>query len=111
MNDSGERLSRPLLLIGCGKMGGAMLSGWLESGIAGGGVAVLDPMGLDGSAFQPSDAIRSRLARAIMWSYDGRSFPAPTFELGMAPAGTCRCRLVVSKTRMLSVVLVYLVPT
>ena len=42
---SGERLSRPLLLIGCGKMGGAMLAGWMESGIAGGGVVVLDPMG------------------------------------------------------------------
>ena len=39
------RLERPLLLIGCGKMGGAMLAGWLESGIAGGGVTVLDPMG------------------------------------------------------------------
>jgi len=45
MSDSGERLTRPLLLIGCGKMGGAMLTGWLESGIAGGGVVVLDPMG------------------------------------------------------------------
>lgn len=40
-----NRLTRPLLLIGCGKMGGAMLSGWLESGVAGGGVVVLDPMG------------------------------------------------------------------
>ena len=45
MSDSGERLTRPLLLIGCGKMGGAMLSGWLDSGIAGGGVVVMDPMG------------------------------------------------------------------
>ncbi|MBJ7252836.1 MAG: pyrroline-5-carboxylate reductase, partial [Acetobacteraceae bacterium] len=24
----------PILLIGCGKMGGAMLSGWLEQGLA-----------------------------------------------------------------------------
>jgi len=39
------RLTRPLLLVGCGKMGGAMLSGWLESGIAGAGVAVVDPLG------------------------------------------------------------------
>ena len=45
MGGGDNRLSRPLLLIGCGKMGGAMLSGWLESGIVGGGVAVLDPMG------------------------------------------------------------------
>lgn len=40
-----EKLTRPLVLIGCGKMGGAMLNGWLESGIAGGGVYVVDPMG------------------------------------------------------------------
>lgn len=39
------KLTRPLLLVGCGKMGGAMLSGWLESGIAGGGVFVVDPAG------------------------------------------------------------------
>jgi pyrroline-5-carboxylate reductase len=48
MSENGDRLTRPLLLIGCGKMGGAMLAGWLESGIAGGGVVVLDPMGADG---------------------------------------------------------------
>jgi pyrroline-5-carboxylate reductase len=40
-----ETLTRPLILIGCGKMGGAMLNGWLESGIAAGGVYVVDPMG------------------------------------------------------------------
>jgi pyrroline-5-carboxylate reductase len=45
MAGAGTRLTRPLLLIGCGKMGGAMLSGWLERGIAGGGVAVVDPLG------------------------------------------------------------------
>ena len=27
------------------------------------------------------------LADAVMWTYHGREFPAPTFELGMAPAG------------------------
>lgn len=36
-------MNRPLLLVGCGKMGGAMLQGWLASGIAGGGVAVIEP--------------------------------------------------------------------
>jgi pyrroline-5-carboxylate reductase len=40
-----QRLTRPLLLVGCGKMGGAMLSGWLESGIVGAGVAAIDPLG------------------------------------------------------------------
>lgn len=49
--------------------------------------AVLKPMGLLDSDFELSARIRSRLATARMWSYDGREFPAPTFELGMAPAG------------------------
>lgn len=40
-----DKLTRPLVLIGCGKMGGAMLNGWLESGITAGGVIVVDPMG------------------------------------------------------------------
>lgn len=40
-----KTLERPLLLIGCGKMGGAMLDGWLESGIAAAGVHIVDPTG------------------------------------------------------------------
>ncbi len=48
MSPAKPRLTRPLLLIGCGKMGGAMLSGWLESGIVAGGVAVVDPLGARG---------------------------------------------------------------
>ena len=48
-----DKLTRPLLLAGCGKMGSAMLSGWLESGITGGGVVVVeaevrDGLGLEG---------------------------------------------------------------
>lgn len=39
------RLSRPLLLVGCGKMGEAMLRGWLKSGITAAGVVVIDPSG------------------------------------------------------------------
>ena len=38
-----EKLERPLLLVGCGKMGGAMLQGWLADGIAVGGVWIVDP--------------------------------------------------------------------
>ncbi len=49
--------------------------------------AVLDPMGLRNSAFQPQPELIQKLAKAYMWSYDGLSFQAPTFELGMAPAG------------------------
>ena len=49
--------------------------------------AVLDPMGLHDSAFQPEPRLMRNLAKAYMWSYDGKVFQAPTFELGMAPAG------------------------
>lgn len=45
-----DKLSRPLLLVGCGKMGGAMLEGWLADGIAGGGVWIVDPAGASGFA-------------------------------------------------------------
>jgi pyrroline-5-carboxylate reductase len=33
----------PLLLIGCGKMGGALLAGWLEGGLPPGAVTVVEP--------------------------------------------------------------------
>lgn len=38
-----QKLTRPLLLMGCGKMGGAMLDGWLKSGIVAAGVSIVDP--------------------------------------------------------------------
>jgi D-alanyl-D-alanine dipeptidase/CubicO group peptidase (beta-lactamase class C family) len=50
--------------------------------------AVLEPLGMDRSAFAPDAAVEEGLADARMWGYDGRTFPAPTFELGMAPAGS-----------------------
>lgn len=48
--------------------------------------AVLQPMGLQHSSFAPDASVRKSLARAYMWSYDEREFPAPTFELGLIPA-------------------------
>jgi CubicO group peptidase (beta-lactamase class C family)/D-alanyl-D-alanine dipeptidase len=50
--------------------------------------AVLAPLGLKKSGFEPTAALTKDLAQAIMWTYDGRVFPAPTFALGMAPAGS-----------------------
>jgi CubicO group peptidase (beta-lactamase class C family)/D-alanyl-D-alanine dipeptidase len=50
--------------------------------------SVLEPLGMDASAFEPTPAVRERLADALMWAIDGREFRAPTFELGMAPAGS-----------------------
>jgi CubicO group peptidase (beta-lactamase class C family)/D-alanyl-D-alanine dipeptidase len=49
---------------------------------------LLDPIGMTDSSFDPPPALRKRLARSLMWSYHGREFPAPTFDLGMAPAGS-----------------------
>jgi CubicO group peptidase (beta-lactamase class C family)/D-alanyl-D-alanine dipeptidase len=49
---------------------------------------VLRPMGLDDSAFRPDSALARRTAIATMWTLDGRTFVAPTFQLGMAPAGS-----------------------
>lgn len=49
---------------------------------------VLEPLALRNSAFEPTPQTAKTLADAVMWSYHGREFPAPTFELGMAPAGS-----------------------
>jgi D-alanyl-D-alanine dipeptidase len=50
--------------------------------------AVLEPLGMDDSAFTPEPAVVDQLADAWMWGFDRDDFPAPTFELGMAPAGS-----------------------
>src|ERR1700719_3827722 len=50
--------------------------------------SVLDPMGLRHSSFEPEPAIVANLAKGEMWTYDGLTFEAPTFQLGMAPAGS-----------------------
>ena len=44
--------------------------------------------GMTRSAFEPLPELTKDLAKAVMWTYHGREFPAPTFELGMAPAGS-----------------------
>ncbi|MCJ8140376.1 pyrroline-5-carboxylate reductase [Falsirhodobacter halotolerans] len=43
---------RGLVLLGCGKMGSALLAGWLEGGMSPGGVHVIDP--------RPSDWVRAQ---------------------------------------------------
>ena len=49
--------------------------------------AVLEPMGMEASAFEPEPRLTSDLAKAFIWTYDGRTFAAPTFQLGIGPAG------------------------
>ena len=49
--------------------------------------AVLAPLGMRNSAFTPTADIVSKLAHSFIWTYDRRIFEAPTFQLGIAPAG------------------------
>ncbi len=51
------QLSGSLVLAGAGKMGGAMLTGWLAQGLDAGNVVVVDP--------QPSDDIKALTARGV----------------------------------------------
>lgn len=48
--------SGPLVLVGAGNMGGAMLSGWLKKGVNGSSIIVVDP--------RPSDAMSAKLNEA-----------------------------------------------
>lgn len=48
---------------------------------------VLQPLEMSDSDYELTPRLRQRLASALMWSYDGREFPAPTFQLGTSPAG------------------------
>jgi CubicO group peptidase (beta-lactamase class C family)/D-alanyl-D-alanine dipeptidase len=50
--------------------------------------AVLGPMGLHTSGFEPTPDLTRSLAKASIWTYDGRLFPAPTFQVGIFPAGS-----------------------
>ncbi len=63
---------------------------------------LLAPLGMKRSSFAPEPEITKDLAKALMWTYQGREFPAPTFELGMAPAG-CMYSTVNDLARFLSV--------
>ncbi|MEX2119603.1 MAG: serine hydrolase [Pirellulales bacterium] len=49
--------------------------------------AVLGPLGARASSFEATPDVAARLAKAVMWTYDGREFEAPAFGLGTAPAG------------------------
>ncbi len=50
--------------------------------------AVLDPLGLSHSSFEPTPETTKNLAKAYMWTIDGRTFEAPTFQMGIAPSGS-----------------------
>jgi serine beta-lactamase-like protein LACTB len=48
---------------------------------------LLAPLEMTSSSFEPEPGIVKDLAKATMWTYHGREFPAPTFELGTVSAG------------------------
>ncbi len=48
---------------------------------------LLASLNMKSSSFEPDPLISKNLAKAGMWTYHGRDFPAPTFDLGTAPAG------------------------
>lgn len=50
--------------------------------------SILLPLGMTHSAFSPESRVTRNLPAAYMWSYHGDRTIAPTFELGMQPAGS-----------------------
>ncbi len=48
--------------------------------------ALLEPMGMRSSAFTPRPELQRQLATGYMWTYDGRRFEAPVFDMGILPA-------------------------
>jgi serine beta-lactamase-like protein LACTB len=63
---------------------------------------LLEPLGMKKSGFEPTPSLTKDLAVATMWTYHGQEFEAPTFSLGMAPAG-CMYSTVEDLGRFLSV--------
>lgn len=49
---------------------------------------LLEPLRMKQSAFKSSPEIKKKLAQAQMWTVFGKTFDAPAFELGIAPAGS-----------------------
>lgn len=48
---------------------------------------LLDPIGMTSSGYEIDPKLRKNLAKATMWTYHGRSFPAPPFKMAMTSAG------------------------
>lgn len=73
-----ERLPGSLILAGAGKMGGAMLEGWLRAGLPAGAATVLDP--------QPSDEMAALAASGrIRLNPEGATPTPQVLVLGIKP--------------------------
>ncbi len=79
MNASPNRLPSTLVLVGAGKMGGAMLEGWLEGGLDPAGTAVVDP--------HPSESLRALCAARGVTLNPGGVRPPEALVLGIKPQG------------------------
>jgi len=92
-------VTSPLALAGAGKMGGAMLAGWLAGGLAPHVVSVIDP--------QPSDDIRALTAQGVRLN-PADSAPVATLVLAVKPqmfreAGAALRALVGRETLVVSI--------
>ena len=54
MSDGARAITGPILLVGCGKMGGALLAGWLDHGLSAADAIVVEP------ADALAEAVRAR---------------------------------------------------
>jgi pyrroline-5-carboxylate reductase len=68
-----EDVASTIVLVGAGKMGSAMLDGWIGLGLAPSRVAVIEP--------QPSPAISALTARGLTLNPDPRTVPDPAVIL------------------------------
>lgn len=93
---------RSLVLCGAGKMGGAMLAGWLRQGLPGQAVTIIDP--------HPSDALRELCrAQSIALNPEGQALQEPEVLLlaikpqTLAAAGPMLGRLAGPATLVISI--------
>ncbi len=67
----------PLLLLGAGKMGSAMLEGWLKRGLSPNKIIVLEP--------QPSKAVKELTRRGLKLNPKGKAAPATAVVIAVKP--------------------------
>jgi pyrroline-5-carboxylate reductase len=72
-----QNITGPILLAGAGKMGGAMLTGWLARGLDPACVVVIEP--------QPSDEIRALVAKGVRLNPTANDPGAATMVVALKP--------------------------
>ncbi len=72
MSDGARAITGPILLVGCGKMGGALLAGWLDHGLSAADAIVVEP------AEALAEAVRARHGVTVVDA-------AAALDAGLAP--------------------------